>query len=149
MSSIHHWKRNSFFVTDVFEEPINRLPLVITEGAMELEKNQIQFKGSILEQGDFETEEVGFIFQLNNKTLAYKAVLEPKKSSFTLVSSGLESGINHYFQAYAKTSFGVAYGSIRKFLIMTRVKRMYGGQNSQIPCRRLANQFLDGIDDAT
>ena len=115
-------KKFFLFVTDVFEEPINRLPLVITEGAMELEKNQTQFKGSILEQGDFETEEVGFIFHLNNKTVAYKAVLEPKKNSFTLVSSGLESGINHYFQAYAKTSFGVAYGSIRKFLIIDSSK---------------------------
>ena len=45
------------------------------------------------------------------------ADLNEQDSSFELELKGLKTGIHHHFQTYAKTSFGNAYGIIKKFII--------------------------------
>ena len=104
-------------VEDVFEEPIDRLPIVYTEDALKGKNNQLQLNGSIVERGDFETEETGFIFHIDGKEPeSISAKIDPQNLAFKL-NVEVTAGENHYFQAYAKTAFGTAYGAIKKFII--------------------------------
>lgn len=104
-------------VEDVFEEPIDRLPIVYTEDALKGKDNQFQLNGSIVERGDFETEETGFIFHIDGKEPeSISAKTDPQNLAFKL-NVEVTAGENHYFQAYAKTAFGTAYGAIKKFII--------------------------------
>ena len=104
-------------VEDVFEEPIDRLPIVYTEDALKGKNNQLQLNGSIVERGDFETEETGFIFHIDGKEPeSISAKTDPQNLAFKL-NVEVTAGENHYFQAYAKTAFGTAYGAIKKFII--------------------------------
>jgi hypothetical protein len=104
-------------VEDVFEEPIDRLPIVYTEDALKGKDNQFQLNGSIVERGDFETEETGFIFHIDGKEPeSISAKTDPQNLAFKL-NIEVTAGENHYFQAYAKTAFGTAYGAIKKFII--------------------------------
>ena len=104
-------------VEDVFEEPIDRLPIVYTEDALKGKNNQLQLNGSIVERGDFETEETGFIFHIDGKEPeSISAKMDPQNLDFKL-NVEVTAGENHYFQAYAKTAFGTAYGAIKKFII--------------------------------
>ena len=105
-------------VIDVFEEPIDRLPIIRTEGAIKTGKDVIQMSGFIIEPGDFKIEEVGFvIYSDNDQSEMVIADLNEQDSSFELELKGLKTGIHHHFQTYAKTSFGNAYGIIKKFII--------------------------------
>ena len=105
-------------VIDVFEEPIDRLPIIRTEGAIKTGKDVIQMSGFIIEPGDFKIEEVGFvIYSDNDQSEMVIADLNEQDSSFELELKGFKTGIHHHFQAYAKTSFGNAYGIIKKFII--------------------------------
>ena len=104
-------------VEDVFEEPIDRLPIVYTEDALKGKDNQFQLNGSIVERGDFETEETGFIFHIDGKEPeSISAKMDPQNLAFKL-NVEVIAGENHYFQAYVKTAFGTAYGAIKKFII--------------------------------
>jgi hypothetical protein len=106
-------------VTDVFEEPIDRLPIVQTDDALELDKDIIQITGSIIEPGDFQTNEVGFVFHSDsNRSKTITSDLNQEDFSFKLTLNGFEKGIHHYYQAYAKTSFGTGYGAIKEFILM-------------------------------
>ena len=113
-----HFEKIFFLqVEDVFEEPIDRLPIVYTEDALKGKNSQLQLNGSIVERGDFETEETGFIFHIDGKEPeSISAKLNPENLAFKL-NIEVTAGENHYFQAYAKTAFGTAYGAIKKFII--------------------------------
>ena len=106
-------------VTDVFEEPIDRLPIVQTDDALELDKDIFQITGSIIEPGDFQTYEVGFVFHSDsNRSKTITSDLNQEDFSFKLTLNGFEKGIHHHYRAYAKTSFGTGYGAIKKFILM-------------------------------
>ena len=106
-------------VTDVFEEPIDRLPIVQTDDALELDKDIFQITGSIIEPGDFQTYEVGFVFHSDsNRSKTITSDLNQEDFSFKLTLNEFEKGIHHHYQAYAKTSFGTGYGAIKKFILM-------------------------------
>ena len=106
-------------VTDVFEEPIDRLPIVRTNDALKPEKDVIQMSGFIREPGDFKIDEVGFvIYSDNDQSEMVIADFNEQESSFELTLKGLKIGIHHHFHAYAKTSFGTAYGTMKRFIIM-------------------------------
>ena len=113
-----HFEKIFFLqVEDVFEEPIDRLPIVYTDNALKGKNNQFQLNGSIVERGDFETEETGFIFHIDGKEPeSISAKMDPQNLAFKL-NIEVTAGENHYFQAYAKTAFGTAYGAMKKFII--------------------------------
>jgi hypothetical protein len=113
-----HFEKIFFLqVEDVFEEPIDRLPIVHTEDALKGKNNQFQLNGSIVETGDFKTEQTGFIIHIDGKEPeSISAKLDPENLAFKL-NIEVTAGENHYFQSYAKTAFGTAYGAIKKFII--------------------------------
>lgn len=75
--------------------------------------------GFIREPGDFKIDEVGFvIYSDNDQSEMVIADFNEQESSFELTLKGLKTGIHHHFQAYAKTSFGTAYGTMKRFIIM-------------------------------
>ena len=128
-----HFEKIFFLqVEDVFEEPIDRLPIVHTEDALKGKNNQFQLNGSIVETGDFKTEQTGFIIHIDGKEPeSISAKLDPENLAFKL-NIEVTAGENHYFQSYAKTAFGTAYGAIKKFIITdTKKSKAWWNELSQ------------------
>ena len=81
-------------VIDVFEEPIDRLPIIRTEGAIKTGKDVIQMSGFIIEPGDFKIEEVGFvIYSDNDQSEMVIADLNEQRLILRIGTKGLETGI--------------------------------------------------------
>ena len=83
------------------------------------EKDIIQMSGFIIEPGDFKIDEVGFvIYSDNDQSEMVIADLTNKNHPSSWTLKELKTRIHHHFQAYAKTSFGTAYGTMKRFIIM-------------------------------